>query len=250
MRDFAVFTIVQDEREWLPTWCDYYLRHLDSWDLYVLDHDSVDGSTEGIGGNVVPVHRSETFDHAWLKGTVESFQRFLLQSYRCVLFAEADEIVAPDPRCFAGGLRRYVEEAFLPSQHTAVHCWGKEVYHQRDEPDLDDLRPILSQRRCYGDRAAYNKPLLSKVPLDWTFGFHGATQVVLPSDPPLLLLHLHRADRRRCLRRHRARAGRRFADDGPLGCQHRITEEAEVTAWFDDLDFSLQPVPEDWVRIV
>src|SRR3954454_139224 len=38
----AVFTIGQNEARFLPLWLDYYGRHFDASDIYVLDHDSSD----------------------------------------------------------------------------------------------------------------------------------------------------------------------------------------------------------------
>src|SRR5580704_6832116 len=99
MRKRAAFTIVQNEPVFLPVWLQYYGRYFDRTDLYVLDHDSDDGSTAGVGerSNLLRVHRDKSFDHAWLAGTVAAFQAFLLRSYERVLFAETDEIVVADP---------------------------------------------------------------------------------------------------------------------------------------------------------
>ncbi len=98
-RSRAVFTIVQNEAGFLPLWLSYYGNHFDAEDVYVLDHDSTDGSTEGLDGRccVIPVHRDKSFDHVWMKSTVEAFQAFLLKAYDTVLFAEVDEFVVADP---------------------------------------------------------------------------------------------------------------------------------------------------------
>ena len=88
----------------LPLWVRYYEKHFAAEDLYVLDHDSTDGSAEALAGHcqIVPVHRAASFDHRWLRGTVEAFQAFLLRSYETVLFTEVDEFVVTDPRHYAG----------------------------------------------------------------------------------------------------------------------------------------------------
>ena len=85
-RNRAAFTIVQNEPLFLPKWLDYYARHFPAGDLFVLNHATTDGSTAIAqkawpGVNFLPVHRTESFNHSWLRETVESFQRFLLQSY-------------------------------------------------------------------------------------------------------------------------------------------------------------------------
>jgi hypothetical protein len=95
----AVFTIVQNEPLMLPLWLGYYGRYFEADDRYVLDHDSTDGSTDLLeGAHHVPIHRRGSFDHRWLRETVEAFQAFLLSSYDAVLLTELDEFVVADPR--------------------------------------------------------------------------------------------------------------------------------------------------------
>ena len=132
-RPRAAFTIAQNEPVMLPVWLDYYSRHFDADDPYVLGHDSTDGSTEGLAGRcrVVPVHRAGSFDHRWLRTTVESFQRFLLQSYETVLFAEVDELVVADPQHYAD-LGAYIDALERP----AARCSGFNIVEQPDAPAL------------------------------------------------------------------------------------------------------------------
>ena len=81
-RGAAAFTIAQNEPAMLPLWVRYYEKHFAADDLYVLDHDSTDRSADAVAGRcrIVPVHRTASFDHRWLRGTVEAFQAFLLRS--------------------------------------------------------------------------------------------------------------------------------------------------------------------------
>jgi len=117
-RDLAVFTIVQDEPEFIHPWVNHYKKHVaEAGDVYVLVHPPTgpDGElmkssempawrraeallTEHHGVVLIPVHHTCAFDHQWLCDTVGRFQSFLLQSYDWVLFAEADEFVLPTPR--------------------------------------------------------------------------------------------------------------------------------------------------------
>ena len=101
---------------WLPQWVAYYSRYFDPEDLYVLDHDSTDASIAAFEGHcqVVRDHRTTSFDHRWLRSTVEDFQAFLLQSYETVLFAEADEFIVADPRHYAG-LDEYIDRLSRPA---------------------------------------------------------------------------------------------------------------------------------------
>ncbi len=235
-RPAAAFTIVQNEPVFLPIWERYYRRHFDADDLFVLDHDSTDPVTIATARrcNRVPIHRTESFHHDWLRAVVSAFQRFLLQSYAVVLFVEVDEIVAPDPALFPGGLREYIAQ--LPDDARVRRCDGWETLQLPDEPPIDWSRPILAQR-AHGFRSAfYSKPLLSRVPLTWTNGFHHADGVPADDvDLRLRLLHLHRADFGYCLQRNRAAAARRWsASDlaAGLGTHNRMVDEDAVRTWF------------------
>ena len=193
-RPRAAFTIVQNEATFLPVWLDYYGRHFDPADIYVLDHDSTDGSTEGLADrcNVLAIHRDHSFDHVWMKSAVEAFQAFLLRSYDTVLFAEADEFVVPDPVRHEG-LGSYVDALEGP----AACCTGFNVIHYPadGEPPVRFDRPLLGQRGFWHRSPKYSKRVLSRVPLAWTIGFHQEANLpeVLP-DPSLYLIHLHRVD--------------------------------------------------------
>ena len=245
----AVFTIVQNERRFLPLWLRYYRRHFEADDIYVLDHDSTDGATEGLEGscNVVPVHREHSFDHMWLVGVVEDFQAFLLRSYQMVLFAEADEFVVADPARHAG-LAEYVESMPAP----VACCTGYNVVHYPDEPPLRFDEPVLRQRAYWHPSPQYSKRLLAKVPLRWNVGFHGEFNAPMARpDPELLLVHLHRADFESCLERHRAAASRPWPEGDlrwNLGWHQRVVETDEFRDWFfhgEDLECSVrEPIPE------
>jgi hypothetical protein len=254
-RRAAVFTIVQNEPYFLPIWLRYYRRHFDNHDLYIIAHDDpleyaarwLDRS----GPAIVPVHRSESFDHAWLCRVVSDFQHFLLNSYECVLFTEIDEIVAHPP----AGLAKYIER-FAASNQPVARCVGYEILQMSDEQPLKHELAVLAQRRACFQSPLYDKPLLARVPLRWQLGFHQTElpdQQLLP-DPVLPLLHLHRVDFERCLARTRAAAARKWsrADvDTGAGRQNRITDENELRRWFyeDDGDgrpIRIQPIPADF----
>jgi hypothetical protein len=248
----AVFTIVQNEPTFLALWLAYYGRYFAPDDIWILDHDSTDGSTGAVAGrcHVVPVHRDKSFDHAWLRDTAQAFQAFLLRSYAWVLFAEADEFVVADPARFAG-LDAYIDALAAP----AVRCTGFNVVHQpAAEPPIDFTRPLLAQRGYWRRSTLYSKRILSSVPLAWQPGFHEerALGASVP-DPALALVHLHRVDYQHCLARHRERVERRWNErDVELGhgYQSRIVEPADFDAWFfggadlEPADTVLEPIPD------
>ncbi len=236
MRRCAAFTIVQNEPTFLPLWLDYYSRFFAPADLYVLDHDSDDGSTANLETRcrVVQVHRDRSFDHSWLNGTVSAFQAFLLRSYERVLFAESDEFIVPDP-AFFDGLHDYIAQCTAP----LARCTGYEVVHYPDEePALKfDERPLLKQRRYWHASRLYSKPLLSAFPTQWSLGFHEApASPEVEPDNKLFLVHLHRIDYGFCVERHRRTAARKWNEKDLQegnGFQNRLVEGDErFKTWF------------------
>ena len=229
----AAFTIVHNESVWLPLWLAHYGKEFDADDLFVLDHDSTDGSTWRCDGrcHVVPVHRQAAFDHHWLKSVVEDFHAFLLRSYDVVVFAEADEFLVVDPLHHAG-LGAYLDALDRP----AARCSGFHVVQQADEAPLQFDRPVLAQRAWWHASLEYSKRLIGRIPLRWADGFH--VEFNAPDDAPdpaLLLVHLHRADYDTCLARHRASAARDWDADEVArraGWQNRVTDTDEFDKWF------------------
>lgn len=243
-RSRAAFTIVQNEAELLPLWLAYHRRFFAADDIYVLDHDSTDGGTQAVADtcNVVPVHRSASFENLWLRHTAQRFQSFLLASYETVLFADVDEFIIADPARYTG-LDAYIEQLREP----AARCTGFNVVHYPPEPPLRLDRPILHQRRFWHRCAAYSKRLIAKAPLEWGPGFHSEYRFPrIAPDPDLYLVHLHRADYDRCLARHRASAARNWSERdlaAGWGAQHRIVDSGEFRHWFFNLDLGA-PEPE------
>lgn len=244
-QDCAVFTIAQDEHRFLPIWLDHYGKWFKPEDIFVLDHDS-----RVVGGgqhNTVPIHRDKSFDHAWLNSIVAEFQKFLLMSYRCVIFAEADEIIAADPRAELNDLRKAVDW-LLQSRLMSMRCRGYEVVHdRRTEPAIDWQKPLLAQRSLWSPSDLYSKTLISKVPLDWTLGFHTTTNVssALVADGTLLL-HLHRLDFDYCFERNHKNVSRKWSEmdvRNGAGFQNRIMNQDELADWFYHPDrFGLEPL--------
>jgi hypothetical protein len=221
--------MVADEAFFLPIWLRYYRSFADAADIYVLDHDSADGSTDGPGFQRIPV-QNPVLDWAWHVEMVRRQQAALLERYDVVLCTDVDEIVVPDPAY--GDLGRYVAEF----SGDFVTCRGWEVLHDpATEPALDPLRPVLEQRNRWFRNPAYSKPLLATVPMPWTGGFHGRTDGLTRDDPRLFLVHLHRVDFDRCLARHRQRVARPWVPEqvaGGWGRQNRITDLEAFRTWF------------------
>jgi hypothetical protein len=225
MKTCAVFTIVRDEEFMLPLWLRYYERHFDRSDMYVLDHNTIDGSTDNLPCNVFRVEHDLGFDHNWILRTVRGFTEELLKEYEHVLFCEVDEIIwHPD------GLANYVSKPPMG----CVRTQGFEIWHDRfTEKPIDLSQPILSQRKFMRPHQAYSKPLLTNQPLDWMFGFHNCFQIV-EQDPSLWLIHIHFLDYEVACMRQWARKKWKMADDVSNGLgSYQAYVDKEYTEWYD-----------------
>jgi hypothetical protein len=248
----AAITIVHNEPVFLPIWLGYYSRYFAPEDIYVLDNDTTDGSTERDGFVRIPVHH-DSVDHTWMVRTVEGLQHQLIEEgYDVVLVTDVDEIVTPTPEW--GTLGEYIDE-FV---EWWVNCVGYEILHLADrEGTYDPSRPILDQRGYWYAHGAYNKPALASGPMSWLPGFHHRLDRQLNYDPDLRLIHLHRLDFDVCRERHRLRRERAWGDrDRTEGwaAYNRIADGEEFERWFyEDSGFEeegirivLERIPESW----
>lgn len=198
MKKMCVFTNVFND-PYLETWIKYYLKHFT--DLYVYNHG-------GDGNDIKELHKKYSFIDVYDprggirqgvldKDSVEYItrlqQRELLKEYEWVLYAHADEIVIPEPQKYSS-IGDYIDK----NNRDFVFCNGRTVL-QIDEPNLDFTKPILQQRKYWWSEWAYDKPLLARVPLNWTVGYHTIneiydTAVKYVCDNDLYLLHLQQAN--------------------------------------------------------
>jgi hypothetical protein len=256
-RELAIFTIVQDEPEFIHAWVNHYKKHVaDPRDLYVLIHlpSRPDGQpmrsdemaawhraqalmTHHHLVTAVPVHHSSAFDHRWLSETVAQFQSFLLRSYEWVLFAEADEFVLPMPDPSSSGKTLYdVVRVLGVNPPPAVRATGFEIVQQVGEPPVAPqlyndgtnvnltAADLIHSCQFWYRTDKYSKTVLASVPLRWEVGFHktdGVAQEIATGAPSkfLALVHLHKADFDLALGRLRRSRARKWSQ---LDVEHQL----------------------------
>lgn len=246
---FGVCTIVKNEGIFLPIWLRYYLQFFNSEDIFILDHETTDGSTNNLNCNVVGVNNQYTWDHEWLAATVSDFVSNLIRSkkYNYILFTEIDEIICADPKIY-DGLIDYLKKC----QRSCIRCNPYMVAHNPLlESPINLTKPILQQRKWHPDacNGLWCKPLLTKEPLRWTAGFH-LTNIPSFFDQDLLLIHLRCIDLDTLYRRSLSRnIGLTIKKDG-LGEHNLVTDRNIYCQELIDRSLLLENIPERFRNIV
>ena len=235
----AVFTIVKNEDYFLPIWLKHYKKFFSKEDIYVLDHQSSDGSTNNLDINKEIVINDLAFDHQWLVNTVQDYQRKLLDRYNSVLFAEVDELIYTLDRPLNETIDLFNQNELCQVQT----CKAREVKEIiGTEKPLQPGDEIFKHRNYWFEFPMYNKTLLSKVPLNWQFGFHCYSIASdgsghLDTTYELQMAHLHRCDFELMLKRHQERAFKwNLKDDGGNGFHHKIGDREGVLHYFNSTE--------------
>jgi hypothetical protein len=239
----AIFTIVKNENYFLPIWIKHYKKYFDESDMYVLDHQSNDGSTDNLSVNVVPVINELAFDHQWLVDTVQNFQKDLLEKYECVVFAESDELLYSTEK----PLNEVIGELINNPSQDFITCQGYEVIEMKGEISLTPEDEIFKNRNYWFKTTNYEKTLISKIPLNWCWGFHYANGKPKLFTNGVFMAHLHRVDFEMMLKRHEERAKKwNLKNDGPgVGFQHRIGDREGVMDYFKNITSTPELIPDE-----
>ncbi|MXV49664.1 hypothetical protein GS399_01670 [Pedobacter sp. HMF7647] len=248
----AVVTMAKNESVFLPIWWHYYSQFFHPEDIYIIDHDTTDGSTSGPGFVRIPVSHP-VVDWGWHRDRLQENQNKLIARYDVVLCTDVDEIVAPDPR--TGTLGDYIDRF----EGEFVNCRGYEIIHiKNSEKQLNLQQPILEQRFHWYHNPSYSKPLLATVPMQWHGGLHVRVDGKTSVDPSLYLLHLHRVDYDLCHDRHKQRASgpwnQRDVDEN-WGYQNRIIDDQQFEKWFyedscSNTPIEIEMVPDYWRGLI
>ena len=185
----AAVTMGYNEPDFLPIWARHYSTQVGARNCFFVDHGSNDGSTSlPTDINIVRIPHSP-FDPQRCARFMSQFCSSLLEWYDRVMYTDVDEMVVADP-AYHPSLPEYC----LSCRHDVVTAIGFNVVHTKDDPPLDPTANILKQRPWMYFLAAMCKPVLTRIPLAWTAGFHFADNVPTRFDD-LYLFHLRFFDR-------------------------------------------------------
>lgn len=254
----AVFAIVQDEPVFLPVWLKHYSKFFEPQNIHIINHESSPENFEHIqrlqkeyGFVLQNVYNKISFDHKWLCKVVATYQHWLLNSYDWVLFCEADEIVTPKD----GDLKAYIDNM----ERSCITTTGWEIVQKEEDPAWNPAEPIINKQRTFWTKFdQFNKPLLSRRPLEWTTGFHGAIENLnghyfdlnIPRDDNLLLIHLHRIDFDYAFEKARLNSGKNWPEDEDQGHQNKISEERQMKSWFYRDSQFWERIPEEYSGLI
>lgn len=224
-RTLAVVTMAYNERDMLPLWLRHYGAQVGLEHCYVIDDGSDDGSTAGIApANLMRMPR-QPFDDEKRGAFVSEFCSSLLKYYDHVAYADADEIILADPRHHVS-----LPAFCVATEHDVVTAIGLNVQHiAGDEPPLDPHRSISEQRRWVQPLSSMCKPMITRRPIRWTAGFHGANAP--PVFDHLFNFHLGYCDRDLALRRQAKRRDTLFATENAR--HHHRFDDGQLVQMLD-----------------
>jgi hypothetical protein len=185
----AALTFVFNESVNLPLWIKYYGSNFGEKNLFVVDRESTDGSTNNLGEvNRIIIPR-DAFDDRKKADFMSSMQNALINYYDAVVCGDCDELVVPNIGPYAS-LADYV--AKMETDYAT--CIGLNILHiLNQEAPLDLSKPILAQRRYARFMSATCKTMLSKVPIRWLPGLHCLDRRP-KMDPNLFMFHTKTMD--------------------------------------------------------
>jgi hypothetical protein len=225
----AAITMVFNEAYFLPIWLSHYGRNLGYSNLFVIDDGSTDGSTSDPRILNLATKRRSVLDEEMRSLLVSSFHKELLRFYDIVIYTDVDELIVVDPNLNVS-LNEYL--CNVEFDHTAPV--GMNVLHRTGMEGPISLRePLFRQRRFVEFDAAYCKPLIARVPMMWTPGFHPVHFPIF--DPHLFLFHLRSVDLGIARRRIKTLNQVRFSENA-IQKGHsfhlRIQEEQYINLFF------------------
>jgi len=248
MKKKAIFIPVLDETFFVHKWLEYYSRHFDKSDMYVLYYGK-DREYEIIFKDVNLIRVNDLDVVNYNDQIVDIYNKNwethaeLLTKYEYVMMAEADEFL-----WHPMGVGNYIDSL----DQDYVTCKGYELIHMKDvEPPFDPSKKIVEQRSFwYNDPVYFTKTLITTKILSWNIGNHRMNDHPKKMDENLLLIHMHKYDYDIVKSKHYKFAKMKWSEkslDKNTCWHYRITDEDTFYKWFyvPDHLFALHNLPTD-----
>jgi hypothetical protein len=187
----AAITMSYAEPLFLPIWIRHYGSRLGYENLFIIDDSPNRDLCDTYPGLNIVRRPHRQFDEDERALYISMFHEALLKRYDAAIFSDTDELLQPDPK-LGLSLSQYVIEEV--TDHVAAT--GFNVLHNYlSEPAIDQSKPLFRQRHFLQFDIDYCKPLIARVPMRWTPGFHWPQyQTKKKVDSGLFLFHLRAVD--------------------------------------------------------
>ena len=160
----AIICPIKNEETYIEKFFEYYQKHFDTSDIYILDFGSSEEYIKNVIGQNATVIKTDAniLDAMELFYAIRKAQSDLYKEYTYVLPLDVDEILYYHAE---GGLKKYLQE----TEVELISSRGHEVIHLPflQEP-IDPSKKWMDQiKYWYTNHFHYGKTLISKKELDW-----------------------------------------------------------------------------------
>lgn len=224
----CIFTIVRNEPIFLPLWLNHHSKMFDY--IFVIFHQSytkyeLDLCRE-YDVEYVVIHNPSSYCWLWITETANEFSKFLLKSFRAVVYADVDELLID------------TDDILNKPLPAITRCTGYAIHHHvNKEKPLVTSKSISEQRVYYTDHGGNGKPIVKTDPkIEWDMGFHHLIgHPYIPANPHLYLIHMHFIDYDIMVKRHKTRGQfdniSEFEKIGHFGGHNFLYDGDQIKNW-------------------
>jgi hypothetical protein len=169
-RDICFATFARNEKVRLPVWLKHYQQYADNADIYIIDQNTDDGSTDGLPCNIIYEPNELVFDHVWLRKMITKNIKLLLTKYHIVVMNECDELLITKNNI---KLSNYLVDKYKNSNNNVCMELLDIVQHESEtQYNINDK--ISNQRKyIYNWKDAKKHIIFTHCDREIENGFHG-----------------------------------------------------------------------------
>lgn len=182
-RDICFVTFARNEPVRLPVWIKHYKQFCSNEDMYVIDQNTTDGSTDNLECCVKREPNDAVFDHTWLRQMLTNNLCILLQYYEVVVMTECDELMFTKNN---ENLKDYLVETYKGKNINGATSLYDMLQHD-SEKDYDSNMKISQQRNYWFDWGVYKHTIFTYCDREVENGFHNGNGIY---NDNLVTLHI------------------------------------------------------------